>query len=301
MKILVIKTGASGDVMRTTILLELLREHEIHWYTTTRNACLVNGKKILTRPEDADGHYDWIINLEEDPAIFDFINELSANQYTGPYTGKDGVVYYQPVPNEWFDMSRISRFGPEKADRLKLENRKTYQEMLCNMIGMQFNGERYYAPPYDPKDRECSGTIGIVISDSSHWPTKNWTHLKQLGEWLVDVGYSVNFLKRRNTIQQHIADVTGHEVIVCGDSLPMHICIAHKIPCVTLFTCTSPWEIEGYGLLNKVVSPKLHLHYYKPGLNEEVASSIDNWNVINAITERLKYARSTNNSLHRNI
>lgn len=291
MKILIIKTGASGDVMRATILLELFKDDEIHWYTTERNACLVSGSRVITKPEEADNHYDWVINLEEDPAIFDFINELSANRHTGPYTGKDGVVYYQPVPNDWFDMSRISRFSAEKANQLKLENRKTYQEMLCQMLGKTFNGERYYAPKYDVKDRELKGKIGMVISDLSHWPTKNWAYMKLLGDWLTDVGYDVNFLKRRDTIQQYIADITGHEVIVCGDSLPMHICIAHKIPCVTLFTCTSPWEIEGYGVLNKVVSPKLHEHYYKQEYNEAVAKSIESETVVAAIMERLSHGK----------
>jgi heptosyltransferase-2 len=115
--------------------------------------------------------------------------------------------------------------------------------------------------------------------------------MQELGKRLIDSGYDVNFLKRRDTIPQYIADITGHKIIVCGDSLPMHICIAYKIPCVALFTCTSPWEIEGYGILNKIVSPKLHEHYYKQPYNEEIAKSIKLETVTQAVIEKLNYEK----------
>lgn len=289
MKILLIKTGAAGDVLRTTFLLDFFRNDEIHWYCTEKNSCLAGGK-VITKPEEADDHYDWVINLEENPTDFDFINELSAHQHTGPYTSPGGVVY-QPCPNVWFDMSRVSRFGKETADRLKWFNRKSYQELIAEMLGKTFAGQFYKPVVYNPLHSLCKGDVGVVISDDSVWPTKNCANVGPAADWLKDAGYVVNMLKRRDTISEHVADICAHKVIICADSLPMHICIAHKIPCVALFTCTSPWEIETYGIVNKVVSPMLQDHFYKTGYNEAVASSISKEEIIKAVQERMNYGR----------
>ena len=37
----------------------------------------------------------------------------------------------------------------------------------------------------------------------------------------------------------------------------MHFALGTGTPCVTLFTCTSPWEIYDYGIQKKIVSPLL--------------------------------------------
>lgn len=286
MKILIIKTGAAGDVLRTTPLLEEFKGQEVHWFCSEKNACLAGGK-VITDPRIVDNHYDWIINLEEKPSEFDFINELAAGRHDGPYTSPNGVVY-QPCPNKWFDMSRISSKGKEVADKLKWENKQTYQELLFEMLGLEFKGQRYIKPAYNPLHNLCEGDVGIVISDDSVWPTKNWAYMNHTANWLRDAGYAVNMLKRRDTISEHIADICAHKVIICGDSLPMHICIAHRIPCVALFTCTSPWEIESYGVVTKIVSPKLNEHYYQQGYNEAVAQSIKVEDVVQAVIERLR-------------
>jgi heptosyltransferase II len=291
MKVLIIKTGAAGDVLRSTPLLDHFKNDEVHWLTSPRNVCLAGGNKILTDGTKIDDHYDWVINLEEDPAIFDCVNEIAASRHTGPYTGKDGVVYYQPCPNKWFDMSRISRYGIDKANQLKLNNRFTYQRMLFEMIDVEFNYHPYIKPAYNPSDAVCEGDIGVVVSDDSVWPTKNWAKMEQTVHWLRDMGYAVNMLQRRDTITEHIADICAHKVIICGDSLPMHICIAHKIPCVALFNCTSPWEIESYGVVTKIVSPMLEQHYYQKGYNEVVALSIPEEEVIQAVQKRLQNDR----------
>lgn len=275
MKILIIKTGASGDVLRTTFLSKLLSKDEIHWFTTKENACLVNGI-VYTNPKQYDSkHYDLVINLEEDKNIFvSATSGIKADSYIGPYLLNQKVLTYTLDSSEWFNMSRISVLGKETSDAIKFSNRRSYQEIVATMIGKKFSGEKYYKPTYNVSDRKFAGDIGMVISDSSVWPTKNWAHMKELENILEVCGYKINFLKRRKTIKQYIADLTGHKLVICSDSLPMHICIAHKIPCITMFTCTSPWEIEDYGIVTKVISPLLHKHYYKTSYNKSVAESI---------------------------
>ena len=60
-----------------------------------------------------------------------------------------------------------------------------------------------------------------------------------------------NILQNRPSLLQHLADVQGHRCLVSGDSLPMHLAIGSGVRCVSIFTCTSPWEIYGYGLQEK--------------------------------------------------
>ncbi len=54
----------------------------------------------------------------------------------------------------------------------------------------------------------------------------------------------VNVLPRRPSLHKHFGDVANHRCLVSGDSLPMHFALAAQVPCVTLFNCTSPWEIH---------------------------------------------------------
>ena len=44
--------------------------------------------------------------------------------------------------------------------------------------------------------------------------------------------------------------------------------------CVTLFTCTSPWEIYDYGIQKKIVSPLLEEFFYKRGYDERATTAI---------------------------
>ena len=48
MKTLIIKFGASGDVVRTTTVLHLL-QGEVDWITSDLNASLLNGISKITR------------------------------------------------------------------------------------------------------------------------------------------------------------------------------------------------------------------------------------------------------------
>ena len=50
------------------------------------------------------------------------------------------------MPRAWFDMSLISRLGRQRADELKLLNRRTYQELIFEARACTFNGEAYVLP-----------------------------------------------------------------------------------------------------------------------------------------------------------
>jgi hypothetical protein len=54
----------------------------------------------------------------------------------------------------------------------------------------------------------------------------------------------------------------------------MHFAPGTVTRCVTLFTCTSPWEIYNYGLQTKIVSPLLAQFFYKRGFEARVTTAI---------------------------
>jgi hypothetical protein len=45
-----------------------------------------------------------------------------------------------------FDLSIISFYGREQADRLKFHNRHTYQELIFDGLGLRFVCETYLLP-----------------------------------------------------------------------------------------------------------------------------------------------------------
>jgi hypothetical protein len=67
----------------------------------------------------------------------------------------------------------------------------------------------------------------------------------------------------------------------------MHFALGSRTRCVTLFTCTSPWEIYGYGIQKKVVSPLLEEFFYKRGYDERATTAIGADEVFDAVMTQL--------------
>ena len=101
------------------------------------------------------------------------------------------------------------------------------------------------------------------------------------------MGLTVNILQNRPSLLEHLADVQGHRCLVSGDSLPMHLALGSGVRCVSIFTCTSPWEIYGYGLQEKVVSPFLQNFFYKRGYDRNATTSISVRRIMDAVVGQL--------------
>ena len=79
--------------------------------------------------------------------------------------------------------------------------------------------------------------------------------------------------------------------LVGGDSLPMHLALGTRTRCVTLFTCTSPWEIYDYGIQQKIVSPLFEEFFYKRGQDRRATTAISVEEVETAVLTQLELAR----------
>jgi heptosyltransferase II len=291
MRILIIKLGATGDVVRTTPLLRKLRG-AFSWITAQNNLPLlkrieseVQAVSWENRRDVADTQYDLVLNLEDDRETSEFLNELNFDQLFGAFLNGAGQMDYTADSRAWFDLSLISRYGREEADRRKLVNRRTYQELIFEGLGLSFSGEEYYLPPARPTD--LAGDVAISDSAGPVWPMKKWAFYGELKEALEARGLRVNVLQNRPTILEHVADVQGHRCLVSGDSLPMHLALGSDVRCVSIFTCTSPWEIYGYGLQEKIVSPLLERFFYKRGYDRCATTAISVEKVMDAVMAQL--------------
>ncbi len=177
-------------------------------------------------------------------------------------------------------MSFTSKLGREEADKLKLANKKSYQDHLFAIMGFKFKGEKYILNYPSKTEKKLVG-IQNPSQRNTKWPMKNWNHYDILKNELTKKGYKVKFLDIRGRLSEHINDIASCEFVICEDSLPMHIALALNKPTITLFICTSPQEIYDYGLLRKIVSPKLKDYWYKRENNPEAAKTIKIDDILN--------------------
>ncbi|HEX3744903.1 MAG TPA: glycosyltransferase family 9 protein [Bryobacteraceae bacterium] len=279
-RILIIKLGALGDVIRTTPLLRAL-DGDVTWVTSSlalpllRNspaiATLVAKDELRVRPA---GKYDLVVNLEDDIESAKLASAAVEGDGTivGPYMNATCVTY-DASSSEWFDMSLSSRHGRELADALKMRNRKTYQEMIFAALGLIFRGE-------DPvlnlplRKTLVRGLVGIEERAGGVWPNKQWNRYRELADRLEALGYRTRSFEQRESVIDYVDDINECEFVICGDTLAMHIALALRRQTIALFTCTSPHEIHGYGRLRKIVSPLLDRYFYKREYSPEAANAI---------------------------
>jgi hypothetical protein len=84
-----------------------------------------------------------------------------------------------------------------------------------------------------------------------------------------------------------MGDVQNHRCLVGGDSLPMHIALGTQTRCVSLFNCTSPWEIYDYGIQAKIVSPLLTQYFYRRDFDSRATMAIGVNQVLGAVVKQL--------------
>jgi ADP-heptose:LPS heptosyltransferase len=291
---LIVKVGATGDVVRTTPLLSRLRGR-VTWLTAYKNTVLLEGLNCdlrcfswEERERALDTHYDLCINLEDTLDVAQFLKTVRCGEIFGAYVDSDGSLRYTANSERWFDLSLISAYGKVRADKLKFQNRQTYQELVFEGLGFRFAGETYLLP--EPIETGLSGDVAIAADAGPIWPMKKWAYYQELKQQLEDRGLIVNVLPKRSSLLEHLSDVRNHCCLVSGDSLPMHLALGTGKPCITLFTCTSPWEIYDYGVQRKIVSPLVEKFFYKRGYDERATTAITVDEVFDAVMQQLETA-----------
>src|SRR3989344_1434927 len=187
MKNLIIKTGALGDVLRSTILLNEL-SGEVYWITKRNAKDLLQSKKI-TKIIFSDDYeeinnlknitFDLVISLEEEKELLKIIKDLNFSKLIGVYLDNNDKFDYTSDSSEWFDMSLVSKYSRVDADKIKMQNRKTHSQIFIEMLGRKFTWQEYDLG-VEPKRAE--GVIGLVDRCGDVWPNKNWFGYEKLKE-----------------------------------------------------------------------------------------------------------------------
>lgn len=285
MKILLIKTGAAGDVVRTTTLLRVLKG-DITWVIDNRyRAILPDDHSALQRTIAVDEAYgllknesfDLTLSLEEEVACAQLASAIPTGRLVGIYWAGN-VMRYTPEVAGWFDMSLVSILGKDAANALKGANMHTFQHWLFRMLDLPFQGEPYCIYQNNAIIRE-EGLVGIETRSGNRWPNKSWAGYQELMEQLTANGYRCRVLTQRERLRDYLDDIARCSYLVSGDTLAMHVALAYQIPGIAIFNCTSPAEIHDYGLLQKAVSPLLQQSFYSRTFSPEVVASISSQSV----------------------
>ncbi|MFA6201161.1 MAG: glycosyltransferase family 9 protein [Bacteroidales bacterium] len=284
-KILIIKTAATGDVVRTTTLLHCFKNDQVWWITAKINIDVLPNKiscleRIITIEDISSFNYfediffDIVLSLDDDKESIDIVDKIKYKNLIGAYRDKvTNRITYTSDSAHWFDLSLISHYSKQEADSMKFNCKMSVQEHLFNMIGERFNGEEYLI--YEGiKPNPDKKLIGIEARAGDRWPTKRWNGYEELAFRLEKEGFNVVFFKQRNNIRDYMKDISLCSYVICGDTLAMHLALAYKIPVLTIFTCTSAAEIFDYSRMEKVVSPYLQEAFFKTTYIPKAVDSI---------------------------
>ena len=279
MNVLIINIGPHGDVLRTTILLNEFKNDNIYWLTSFKNIDILNSKLIkkLFFIENISKdyysiEYDLVVSLNEE---YPFKEDVKYKKIIG--VKKD--LSYTKDSSYWFDMSLISKYGIEKSNELKKENKKSYNQILIEMIGKNWKKQKYNFN-YIPIN---SNKIGLIKSTNGIWKSKKWNGFDELYN-ILKKNYDVSFLGLKSTIKEHINDINNCGLIVCPDTFGLHVAIALEKKVLSIFNCTSPHEIYNYGTLTKIISPFYDKYFYTKEYNDELSNSIS----VDCIYEKIK-------------
>ena len=158
MEILIIKTAAIGDVLRTTVLLPALHRHfdkvTVTWITSPYAVPLLSCNPHITHlysitagrcPEVEARRFDWVISLDEDEEASRVVASVRWRRLSGVFQDVEGARHYTSDMAEWFGMGLLrspEEGGLVQANVLKRANTTSYPELLYKCLGLSLSVER---------------------------------------------------------------------------------------------------------------------------------------------------------------
>ncbi len=268
-KVLIIKTGYNefleyennskivslGDVLRTTPLLHLYKNDYVTWVSDKYAFPLLEQTpyidkllplNFITTMQILDEEFDTLINLEKNHDICKLSHRIDAWRKYGFRFDKEHKK--AEAYDRAHDILAVS------ADKiLKKENQKTSQELLFEMVGAKWNGEKYILG-YKPKTKEIYD-IGLNMMIGKKWPTKAWPSKNWdiLEKKLLKDGFKISRQddKRHPEIVENIYSymdwINSSKLIITSDSLGLHLALALNKNVLGLFGPTPNKEVYFYG------------------------------------------------------
>ena len=153
-RILLIKLGALGDVIRTAALLPGLKaawpESHITWVSRPAGVRMLANHPLIDRllPFDAESlchleceQFDLCLSLDKEPAPAALAMRVRAAQRRGIGLSRFGTVF--PLNSQ---CAAYFRLGLDDEFKFRC-NEKAYQELIYQAVGLSYRGERYQLYP----------------------------------------------------------------------------------------------------------------------------------------------------------
>jgi len=297
--LLIIKLDAMGDVLRTTCLLPLIAKAwpgtRITWITRAESVPLLENNpyiaELVAYGPDALVHlssrkFDRVINLDAGKISSGLAAIAKAKEKIGYVLHENGyVTATNAAAHEWLRMGVF--------DDLKKANQRTYQEIMCSIVGLPAEGMSYVLELTEAEKEEGrrhllslgldlnKSIIGIHTGGGGRWPLKQWQEEKfveLIPEIMGETGNEAQIvlfggplereLNRKitesvnayvfdlgcdNEVRHFASLVNCCSVVLSGDSLAMHVALALGRRAVVLFGPTSHAEIEFFGQGEKII------------------------------------------------
>ena len=294
-KILIIKLGALGDVIRTTPLLVKLKQlypnSKVTWLTLS--PCVLPQNEIeivyhlnavsLFNIQNSD--YDIAINLDKDTEACILLTKVNAVEKYG-FIWENGHI---SVANDAAKHKLLTGL----FDELSKNNTKSYLQEIFEICNLKFNGEPYLinlneglSQKWKSKFSELTDKkiIGLNTGCGPRWNTRLWpvNYWKDLVELLQKADYfpvllggelenEKNIVLSKQTgvyypgfysLEEFIAITNSMNVVVTQVSMMMHIATALQKQMVLINNIFNSHEFELYGRGEIVEPPQECLCYY---------------------------------------
>ena len=279
-KILFIKLGAIGDVIRTTPLLEKYRKEygdcHFSWITHTPQVVPKEQVDLICKWNEssvaflADQEFDIAINLDKDKEACMLLTHVKARKKYG-FLWKDGHIN---VATENAEHKLITGF----FDHISKKNTKNYLEEIFEICHFEFNLEEYQinlntslSDLWQTRFKELAGDkiiIGLNTGCGLRWKTRLWPseywislikELDKKGYFCLLMGgpdedemnryyqsqTSAEYLGTFN-LEEFIAITNNTDIIVTPVSMMMHIALALKKQLMLFHNIFNVHEFELY-------------------------------------------------------
>jgi len=297
LKIVIIKLGAQGDVIRTLALLPAIKkkyhDSQVTWITKSNIAELLENNpqinKVLSIPVKISEEFDVLYNFDIEKEATALAEEIKAKKKLGFYSQDEFPMAFNPGAeyyiNTMFD------------DQLKKTNKKTYQQMMFEAAELPYEKflpniyltkqDKDYAKEFIKNNNlKSKKIIGIHLGASMRWPSKRWhkdnlidfikkakqkayeillfagpdeiKEQEEINSQLLKEGIAILNNNPNNTKREFASLINICSSVVCSDSFALHVAMALNKKGVVLFFCTSANEVEDYGLFKKLASPLLY-------------------------------------------